>query len=171
MNPNAVSQPQIRRTMVNDVAPPKPQARSYPQPTATTMTPQLVSSIPLHSPLHQQLGDDDELNQIMHDVGQELKASDKNQVKNRFLFFRRKQKTELHKSMMPKHSSAAGQPAGPAPAQQQLAPIEPVQQAVRNQTALMAAEKTKNPTPVFVFALTLIVSSALIAIAWSTYAQ
>lgn len=173
MNPSATAtQPIARRPIVNDISRPAAVSRRHLQSVPVAAAPQIVDNIPLRAPIDRPLGDDEELERIMRDVGQELKASEKKQAKKKFLFFSRKQKTRPDKTISARRIPAAsGQPALSIPASLPPASASQITPAVSNQAGLKLAKKQRSSIPVFVFLLTIVAASALIAMAWSAYAQ
>lgn len=173
MNPT-VTAPQsiVRRPTVNDISRPASVSRPHLQPPPVGAAPQIVDNIPLRAPINRPLGDDEELERIMRDVGRELKTTDKKQAKKRFLFFSRKQKAGPTKAISAQSlRTAAGQSTASVSASQTPAPVSQLAPAVLNKAATASAEKEKNSIPVLVFLLTIVAASALVAMAWSAYAQ
>lgn len=173
MNPTVtVPQHIVRRPIVNDISRP-PAISPSPLPAVPVATrPQIVSNIPLRAPINRPLGDDEELERIMRDVGRELKASEKKPTKKHFSFLSRKQKAGPVKTILAQPLSAApGQSGASVSVNPAPAPVSQIAPAALNQAALKSAEKEKKSMPVLVFLLTIVAASALIAMAWSAYAS
>lgn len=137
-----------------------------PKPTPGGLTPSLVSNIPVkeQQPGAPAFNDEAELDEIMQDVGRQLKKEDNVPRKKGFLGFGRKTKTEPKLTQPPSLNRAQPMPVAattPEPALQTAK--APAQPAPKTQPA-----KT-NSVPVLVVTLTVIITAALIAAAIYTY--
>lgn len=171
--------------VVNDVvAPAAPQAAPAPPvpaqaaPAAETSTmpaPNIVTNIPVHAPQAPvaQASEDTELDQIMHEVGQELKKEPAKPQKHGLLGFVHHEPKPLVKvNNQPPKPAAPPQPAvAAAPLSSEPAPAA-VQAAVAAQPQPLAAPatpKTQRHVPVFVIFVTLCVAGFLVAAAITAY--
>lgn len=147
MNPTTLAQPVPR--MVNDVAGPA----NPPQTLSTS----IVNNIPVHAPaqpLSRPLNEDDELDKIMQDVGQQLKQAERLTPKKRFFHFRHKAKPISASTPM-----AAAQPQ-PMPATLPAAqPAESLKQA--SKVSPVSASSPVLPA-LFTLAVTLVLIAAAI---------
>jgi hypothetical protein len=190
MNPSSASIPAPPRPVVSDINTPAP-APTAPMPQDT---PNIVSNIPIHNPGVQAVAapnEDDELDKIMHDVGQEMKQQDNKKAGKRvFLNF-------IHRPKPLPTSPAKAQtvqqaPPAPAPAPQPAPPVAvavaPVPQPTpapkpaaapitQNQpkpapaTGPVLKSKLPRTAPVFVIFVALLVTSFLAVAAIAAYRQ
>lgn len=159
MNPTAVAQP----------ARPVASAGAAGPGASAMLTTNIVSNIPMHAPAQQPvaapaLTEDDELDTIMRDIGQQLKQADRKTTKKHFSLFRRQPKPRPHPAIAPKIKAAA--PAQPAPQ-----PVLPAQPVAKLGAALKTPPKApKNAgAPVGLIFVTILVTGALIAAAIYSY--
>lgn len=196
MNPQSATMPAAPR-IVNDVAGPSPvpapmQSSSVAKPPAAAPAPvqaadvpsgpNIVTNIPVHAPQAETkpASEDDELDKIMHDVGQELKKTEQKTPHHGLLGF-------LHHDPKPlvKVNSPAAKPeapiapvAAPAVASIPAAPIatpvaaaQPqVQSAGQTQPQAVPA-KTKSHVPFFAIFVAICVTGFLVAAAVAAYQQ
>lgn len=158
--------------VVNDVAGPIP-------------APDVVENIPVHNPGEAPRDDDAELDKIMQDVGKDLHKVDMHQKKHHFWELKSHHKKEAnfstqmsikdvpHPAAKPQLASAP-QPAAPAP--RPAAPKAPAAHTRVKPVAQKPAKQPKSPkppkqrhAPVMVTAITILVTAALIAVAYRAY--
>jgi hypothetical protein len=104
----------------------------------------------IHDAPPEPIKDGDDIDQIMHEVGKELKKDDHKPARHNF--FSKKQPVDQHKpvpAQLPPHPAAANHAPPAAPAQPK--------------------PKTKSSAPVLVITLTVVVTGILIAAAVAAY--
>ena len=171
MQPVSAPMPVAPR-MVNDVSRPAP-ARPTAVPTAPATN--LVANIPVHNPADQTtpLGEDDELDKIMQDVGREMNKEENKSRKHRFLHFGHKTKT-VPKPAVPVSATVQSAPAPmpqpqPVAQPQAAAAVPPLQpQALQ---AAATKPKEQSSAPVFAIFVAILVTGFLIAAAIAAYRQ
>ena len=148
---------------------PSPPPAPAPTPPPTSLTPDIVSNIPVKTPAGSgaaSFNDEAELDKIMQDVGHELKKEDKKPRQKGRFGFKSKAKTEPNLAQPPtlNRFQTASAPA-PVPK------TEP--QPTAKASAAPAATKPKpaktNSAPVLVITFAVIITAALIAAAVYTY--
>jgi len=161
-------------------APPRPADPI--QGIATTV----VDNIPVHAAAAPaaQMNEDDELDRIMQDVGQEMKKEVKKSAKHGFLHLGHKHKKEAPFSIQTARlpQAAPASPPAPAPVQVLLAaaaplpaapaPAAPLPQpaaAARPAPAVAAKPKAPHHVPVFVIFVACLATGFLIAAAIAAY--
>lgn len=187
MNPQSTALPAAPR-IVNDVAAPTPVAHTQ-APVAPAQAPvaaavsaadtqstNMVANIPVHVQMVQAApaaptNEDDELDQIMHDVGQELKKDDKKPPKHGLLDFLHQPKPLVKSPLPPNQKMTVA--ASPAPMDTVAAPALPTPAAAFPQAQAQAAShpKPKRSVPVFVIFVALCVTGFLVAAAIAAYRQ
>lgn len=176
MNPASVSIPAAPPRAVNDLAGPvpQPQPQAASPPAATT----IVANIPVHNQVAPAApaNEDDELDKIMHDVGQELKKEDKKPHKHGLLDFLHKPKPIIPGPIKPTHIA---RPAARTFNQQQPAPLPATPVAVASATQPQAAQpaakaakpKRQSHIPVFVIFVAFVVTGFLAVAAFVAFRQ
>lgn len=177
MNP-AVKAPVQSQPKVNDTAgPPMPE-------------PSLVENIPVHTPGQPQPSRDEdaELDKIMQDVGREMRKDAGPQKKHHFWELNRHHKKEANFStQMPVKNAPPAAAAKPQPAPVSRPPTAAPKPPAANHQAQPAHNKVKpaaqkpskppkapklpkqNSAPIMVIVLTVLVTAALIAVAYHAY--
>jgi hypothetical protein len=178
MNPQSAALPAAPGA-VNNMATPAP-APAAPAPAAPASNPasapNIVANIPVHTqqaapaPAPHPVNEDDELDRIMHDVGQELKKSDTKPQKHGLLDFIHKPKP-LVKTPTPRAKQQAAAAPIPAPMPVQNLPAAGPAAAVTQGQAQATKPKTKRSVPVFVIFITLCITGFLIVAAIAAYKQ
>jgi hypothetical protein len=108
----------------------------------------------IHDAPPQPIKDGDDMDQLMHEVGKELKKDDQRPPKHHL--FSRKKPADKHKPVPAQpaaHPAAAGHPPQPTAKPQPNTHSTPI------------AKQPKSPTPVLVITVTIIVTGILIAAA------
>lgn len=179
MNPRPTALPATPRA-VNDVARPAPAAA--PAPTAAAAAPSapaantnVVANIPVHvaqaAPVPAPANEDTELDQIMHDVGQELKKEDSKPQKHGLLDFLHKPKPLVKSPAPPKPQTAMA--SAPRMDISQAAPAAPAMpgSVAKPQASAPAKPKTQRSIPAFAIFVTICVTGFLVAAAIAAYRQ
>lgn len=150
--------------MVNDITPQPtvPQASATPQ----TLTTSIVNDIPVRAPAHpmaqQPLNEDDELDKIMQDVGQQLRQAERHTPKKHMFSLGRSKPKPL-----PASSAKPVLTSSPDPAPQAQPPAGQVAAAI-SKPALVATGRSSS-APVLVIMFTIAVTAVLAAAAIYTY--
>lgn len=178
MNPQSTALPAAPR-IANDVATPAPAVHAAAAPT--TQGTNMVANIPVHVQKPQAApatpaNEDDELDQIMHDVGQELKKDDKKLQKHGLLDFLHKPKPLVKAPAPPvKQQIDTAAPAPlpinqPMPQESQPVTTTAIPQT-KPQAPVAAKPKAQRSIPVFVIFVALCVTGFLVAAAIAAYRQ
>lgn len=182
MNPQSAALPAAPK-MVNDVAKPVQAAPPAPAPAAPAASspvnsgPSIVSNIPVHAPqAAAPANEDEELDKIMHDVGQELKKEEKKPEHHGLLGFLHHDPKPLVKvnnqaTMVPAAAPVPAPMPMPAPAAAEVVPAAPVALPAGLPRAAATKPTAQRHIPFFVIFVVLCVTGFLIAAAIAAYRQ
>ena|SRR5579862_4192548 len=176
MNPATASVPAAPRRLVDNVARPAP----APAPAAASdsmpiAAPQVVANIPVHAPTAPAApaSEDDELDRIMRDVGQELKKESVKPAKKGLFSFFHKAKAKPQPSATAVHKAPVAAQSAPAPQPTPVsAPVRAVARPQPQPTATPAAKvKKQTSVPAFAIFVALLVTGFLTVAAIAAYRQ